>query len=177
MRAAHVPGVDRELAVKTVRPDLADDPAFIRGFEATAHRIASLRHPAAVPIHDWWREPGAAYVVMRRLPGGTLGDRLRRSPLTRREVITLVERLGGALSEAAALGLVHGRVTVDNVLYDGSGQPVLTDFWLGGPDAPTAEADVHAFAALVGQALAGSDALLEVAGSRSRHERSARSRR
>ena len=94
---------------------------------------------------------------MRRLPGGTLGDRLRRSPLDRREVITLVERVGGVLSEAAALGLAHGRVTVDNVLYDGSGQPVLTDFWLGGPDAPSAEADVHAFAALVGQALAGSD--------------------
>ena len=162
VRAAQVPGVDRELAVKTVRRDLADDPAFIRSFEATAHRIASLRHPGAVPIHDWWREPGAAYVVMRRLPGGTLGDRLQRSPLPRREVITLVERIGGALSEAAALGLVHGRVTVDNVLYDGSGQPVLTDFWLGGPVAPTAEEDVHAFAALVGQARAGSEASSKV---------------
>ena len=162
VRAAHVPGVDRELVVKTVRRDLADDPAFIRSFEATARRIASLRHPAAVPIHDWWREPGAAYVVMRRLPGGTLGDRLQRSPLPRREVITLIERIGGALSEAAALGLAHGRVVVDNVLYDGSGQPVLTDFWLGGQDAPTAGEDVHAFAALVGQALAGSDAFSEV---------------
>jgi len=162
VRAAHVPGVDRELAVKTLRPDVADDPAFIRGFEATAHRIASLRHPAVVPIHDWWREPGAAYLVMRRLPGGTLGDRLQRSPLPRGEVITLVERLGGALSEAATLGLVHGRVTVDSVLYDGFGQPVLTDFWLGGPDAPTAEEDVHAFAALVGHALAGSDASSKV---------------
>ena len=157
VRVAHVPGVERELAVKTIRPDLADDPAFIRSFEATAHRVASLRHQAAVPIQDWWREPGAAYVVMRRLSGGTLGDRLQRSPLPRSEVITLVERLGGVLSEAAALGLVHGRITVDNVLYDGFGQPVLTDFWLGGPDAPSAAADVHAFAALVRRALAGSD--------------------
>ena len=49
VRAAHVPGVDRQLAVKTVRADLADDPAFIRSFEATAHRIASLRHPPQFP--------------------------------------------------------------------------------------------------------------------------------
>jgi WD40 repeat protein/DNA-binding SARP family transcriptional activator len=163
VHAAHVPGVDREFAVKTVRADLADDPAFIRGFEATVHRIASMRHQAIVPIHDWWREPGAAYVVMRRLPGGTLRDRLQRSPLASREVVTLVERIGGALAGASALGIVHGRVTVDNVLYDGSGLPVLTDFWLGGPPgSPAPGDDVQAFAALVGEVL-GADASSEVA--------------
>jgi serine/threonine protein kinase len=92
--------------------------------------VASLRHPAVVPLHDWWREPGAAYIVMPRLPGTTLHARLQRSPLGHREVVTLVERVGGALTLAADHGLVHGRVTVDNVLYDGSGEPVLTDFWL-----------------------------------------------
>ena len=59
-----------------MRAEVADDLGFIRAFEAVATRVASLRHPAVVPIHDWWREPGAAYVVMRRLPGGTLRDRL-----------------------------------------------------------------------------------------------------
>jgi WD40 repeat protein/DNA-binding SARP family transcriptional activator len=161
--AARLRGVDREFAVKTIRPDIADDPAFIRAFEAVAHRIASLCHPAVVPLHDWWREPGAAYVVMRRLPGGTLADRMQHSPLARREVISLVERVGGALSEAAALGLVHGRVAADDVMYDGSGQPVLTDFWLGGPDTPSLVDDVSAFAALVGRALSGSELPPELA--------------
>ena len=112
---------------------------------------------------------------MRRMPGGTLRDRLLRSSLADREVVTLVERIGGVLGDAAALGLAHGRLTADNVLYDASGEPVLTDFWLGGPDAPAPEDDVRAFAALVGEALAGREvspglaALLETPdGSRSR---------
>ena len=164
VHAARLPGVDRDLVLKTLRPQIADDPEFIRTFEATAHRVASLRHPAVVPLHDWWREPGAAYVVMPRLPGMTLHDRLQRSSLGHREVVTLVERVGGALTLAAAHGLVHGRVTADNVLYDGSGEPVLTDFWLGGPAVPAPQDDVRAFAALVAQALAGSDISPEVAG-------------
>lgn len=163
VHAARLPGFDRDLVLKTLRPQIADDPEFIRTFEATAHRVASLRHPAVVPLHDWWREPGAAYVVMPRMPGMTLHDRLQRSPLGQREVLTLVERVGGALTSAATHGLVHGRVTVDNVLYDVSGEPVLTDFWLGGPAVPSPEDDVRALAALAARALAGSDIGPEVA--------------
>ncbi len=95
--AARLPGVDRELAIRVLHQELADDPEFVRTFEATAHRVASLRHPAIVALQDYWREPGAAYVVMRRLHGGTLTDRLARGALTATEVATLVTRVGGAL--------------------------------------------------------------------------------
>ncbi len=70
--AAHLPGVERDLAIRVIREEVADSPEFVRSFEATAHRVAALRHPAIVSIHDYWREPGAAYVVMRRMQGGTL---------------------------------------------------------------------------------------------------------
>jgi hypothetical protein len=76
--AAHVPGVDREFAIRVIREEIANCPEFIRSFEPSTHRVASLRHPAIVAIHDYWREPGAAYVVMRRMYGGTLTDRLGR---------------------------------------------------------------------------------------------------
>ena len=80
--AARLPGVERDFAIRVIRQEIADRPEFVRSFEAAAHRVASLRHPAIVAIHDYWREPGAAYVVMRRMHGGTLADRLDRGPLT-----------------------------------------------------------------------------------------------
>ena len=80
--AARLQDVERDFAIRVIREEIADRPDFVRSFEAAAHRLASLRHPAIVTIHDYWREPGAAYVVMRRMLGGTLADRLDRGPLT-----------------------------------------------------------------------------------------------
>jgi WD40 repeat protein/DNA-binding SARP family transcriptional activator len=152
VHTAHLPGVERDLVIRVVRPDLADSPEVVRSFEATAHRVASLRHPAIVPIHDYWREPGAAYLVMRRMPGGTVADRLARGTMTRPEVSALVRRIGGALSAAADAGIVHGRVTAGSVLFDESGRPTLSDFALvsgaGDPDG-----DVQDLALLVERCL------------------------
>ena len=93
--------------------------------------MASLRDPAIVAIHDYWREPGAAYVVMRRMHGGTLRDRLHRGPLTTGAVATLASRIGGALVAAADGEIVHGRIVPESVLFDDSGEPCLADFLLG----------------------------------------------
>jgi len=148
--AASLPGVDRDFAVRIVPQKIADDPDFVRSFEAATHRVASLEHPAIVPIHDYWREPGAAYVVTLRMDGGSLTDRLERGPLSTASVAALVDRLGGALVAAAEAGIVHGRVGSDSVLFDTAGQPWLTDFPLGQHDAAaTAGDDVHDFAAMV----------------------------
>ena len=65
------PGVDREVAIKVIRADLADDPTFVRRFEAEAQLVAHLEHPHIVPLYDFWREPGGAYLVFRLLRGGS----------------------------------------------------------------------------------------------------------
>ena len=61
---AHLPGVDRDLVVRAVPEHLANDPEFVRTFDPDARIVASLPCTAVVPVQDWWREPGAAYVVM-----------------------------------------------------------------------------------------------------------------
>jgi DNA-binding SARP family transcriptional activator len=75
--AARLPGVERDIVIRFVPEEVADQPDFVRTFDADARRVASLHHRAVVPIHDWWREPGAGYVVMRRMRGGVGG---RSSP-------------------------------------------------------------------------------------------------
>ncbi|MGH3347248.1 MAG: BTAD domain-containing putative transcriptional regulator [Nocardioides sp.] len=149
--AGSVPGVDREFAIRVVREDIADSPGFVRGFEARSQQLAALRHPGIVPIHDYWREPGAAFLVMRRLSGGSLAHRLEGGPLDDDALVALVTRIGGALAAAAGAGIVHGRVVPESVLYDAAGQPHLTDFALAPPDDPSLSEsdDVHDFAAMI----------------------------
>ena len=102
--AASIPGVDRELAIKVIGQGLADRPGFVRSFESTVQLVSSLHHPAIVDIQDYWREPGAAYVVMRRLHGGTLTDRLDRGPMTTAEVANLVAPGGGRSGHRRRIG-------------------------------------------------------------------------
>ncbi len=62
---AEQPSVGREVAIKIILPKYANDPDFIRQFEAEAQHIARLEHPHIVPLYDYWREPNNAYLVMR----------------------------------------------------------------------------------------------------------------
>ena len=57
--------VDRDVAITIVRPERANEPDFIRRFEANAQLVAQLEHPHIVPLYDYWREPDAAYLVTR----------------------------------------------------------------------------------------------------------------
>ena len=152
VHAAHLPGVARDLVVRVVRPEIADSPGFVRSFETDAHRIGSLRDVPVVPIHDYWREPGVAYVVMRRMHGGSLADRLERldrRPVTLPEVTAIVQRIGGALVAAHEAGIFHGRVDPGSVLFDEAGAPWLSDFDLGGGDHGSPADDLRGLARLV----------------------------
>ncbi len=93
---AELPGVARDVVVRAVRAEVADEPAFIRSFEARLNHVVGLRHPAVVPIYDYWREPGAAYVVERRMHGGTLAARLATGPLDAASLADLASRVGSA---------------------------------------------------------------------------------
>jgi WD40 repeat protein/DNA-binding SARP family transcriptional activator len=152
---ARLPGVERDFAIRIIQEEIADRPGFVRSFEADAHRVASLRNEAVVPIHDYWREPGAAYVVMRRMRGGTLRDRLERGPMTGAEVATLAARIGAALTAAAEQGIVYGWLVPESVLFDDAGAAYLSDFALGTESAREPSDDVRGFAALMTESLTG----------------------
>jgi WD40 repeat protein/DNA-binding SARP family transcriptional activator len=153
--AARLPGVDRDIAIRVVPEALANDPGFVRSFDADARRVAALRHPAVVPLYDWWREAGAAYVVMRRMRGGRLRDRLQRGSMPAGEVATLAGRVGAALVAAVEAGIAHGRVVAESVLFDEAGNAHLADFPLGTVRAGAVGDDVRELAAVVAEALSG----------------------
>lgn len=125
---AYQPAIGREVAVKVIREELANDADFIRRFEAEAQLVARLEHPHIVPLYDYWREPDAAYLVMRYVAGGTLASVLDERGLDREETARLVGQVGRALQTAHAAGIVHRDVRPDNILVDDEGNAYLTDF-------------------------------------------------
>lgn len=123
------PGIDRPVAIKVVRADLADDPSCIRRFEQEATVLARLEHPFIVPLHDFWREPGQAYLVSRLLPG-SLAERAAEAAWPAARIARLVEQVGTALDAAHRAGIAHRAVKPSNVLLDDDGNAYLTDFGL-----------------------------------------------
>ena len=123
------PSVGRDVAVKIIRPELANRPEFVRRFEVEAHLVARLEHPYIVPLYDYWREPGRACLAFRYLRGGTLESRLTATgPLDPSSASRMVWQVGAALTAAHETGVVHRDVKPANVFLDEAGNFYLGDF-------------------------------------------------
>jgi serine/threonine protein kinase/DNA-binding XRE family transcriptional regulator len=135
------PLIEREVAIKIILPQYANHPDFIRRFEAEAQLVARLEHPHIVPLYDYWREPGVAYLVMRLLRGGSLHDLIARGPLSLDQINRVLDQIGAALVAAHRSGVVHRDLKPSNILLDEDCNAYLADFGiaknLGSPDAPT----------------------------------------
>ena len=125
---AFQPAVKRDVAIKIILPQYANQPDFIRSFETEAQLVARLEHLHIVPLYDYWREPNGAFLVMRWLRGGSLRGRLKRGPLDLDEVATMMEQTAGALTVAHRRGVVHRDIKPDNILLDEDGNTYLSDF-------------------------------------------------
>lgn len=125
--------LDRVVAVKVMRPALAEDPDFVDRFSREARAAARLSCPEVVAVHDQGRDSatGTAYLVMEHVRGRTLRDVLREhGPLPARQALELLEPVLRALAAAHAAGLVHRDVKPENVLLADDGRVKVADFGL-----------------------------------------------
>ncbi|AKF07818.1 serine/threonine-protein kinase [Sandaracinus amylolyticus] len=124
----------RQVAVKLLRPALAEDPNIVRRFLREARAAAALRHPHVVDVLDMGQEDdGAVYMVLELLEGESLGALLRRRKrMTPEELLPIVLPVADALVDVHAKGLVHRDLKPDNVFVArGRGDrsvPKLLDF-------------------------------------------------
>lgn len=123
--------LDRRVALKVLRPELAHDPAFAERLRTEGRLQASLEHPNVLDVYEVGESPpGSLFLSMRLVEGATLADLLRDGELGAARALDLLEQVGGALDAAHAAGLVHRDVKPQNILVDASDRAFLADFGL-----------------------------------------------
>ena len=125
---AHQEGVDREVALKVLPRHFVEDAAAVGRFRQEAQVLARLQHPHILPIFDFGESDDYLYIAMPLVRTGTLAVRLRRGPLAPEKAGRIVSQLADALDYAHEQGLVHRDIKPGNVLLDGRGNAMLTDF-------------------------------------------------
>ncbi len=120
----------RDVAVKVLPGDLADNPEALSRFEREARAVAQLSHPNILAIHDFGRQGETAYAVMELLEGETLRVRLENGALPVRKAADLAVQIAEGLAAAHDKGIVHRDLKPENVFVTHEGRVKLLDFGL-----------------------------------------------
>ena len=121
--------LDRTVALKVLRPELAADRRFLVRFRREARTSARLSHPGIVAVHDVGEDEGRAFIVMEYVPGRTLGQIVRDEGAV---APARAARIGAAAADALAhahdRGVVHRDVSPGNVMVTPDGEVKVLDF-------------------------------------------------
>ena len=121
--------LDRKVAVKVLRGDLADDEKFVRRFQREALAASSLSHPNIVEIYDVGEDEGNFYIVMEYIEGKTLKQLIKkRGVLSLSETIDIMLQLLDALAQAHDSYIIHRDIKPQNIMIKDSGLVKITDF-------------------------------------------------
>lgn len=126
---AHDTILDRKVAVKILRGDLANDEKFVRRFQREALAASSLNHPNIVEMYDVGEDNGYFYIVMEYIEGKNLKQLIKkRGALTLGEVIDIMNQLTDGLAHAHDSYIIHRDIKPQNILILDNGLVKITDF-------------------------------------------------
>lgn len=119
----------RKVAIKVMKKSLGDDPQLFETFRNEAQSAARLNHPHVAQIYSFGREKGLPYLVMELVKGNNLEHMINPEvPLDPAFVLRVGMEIAEGLKAAEEVGLFHGDIKPDNILFDDNMQAKLVDF-------------------------------------------------
>ena len=136
------PDIDRQVAIKTIRFDLAsettDNEEIMQRFMREAQAAGRLSHPNIITIFDVGREKDLTYIVMQFIEGPSLQRLIAHGEkFSIQEITKIMEQVCGALDYAHQHGIVHRDIKPGNILLDNVRKPFICDFGVARVDTST----------------------------------------
>jgi Tol biopolymer transport system component len=120
----------REVAIKILPADVAQDRARLERFEREARAVSALNHPHIVTLHEIATSESGPYIVMERIDGQSLREILAAGPMPVRRLLAIAAQIAEGLAKAHAAGIVHRDLKPDNVMVNADGFVKIVDFGL-----------------------------------------------
>jgi eukaryotic-like serine/threonine-protein kinase len=127
---AHDQRLDRDVAIKFLSRRMADDAASLQRFGGEARAASALNHPNICTVHDVGEYQERPFLVMERLEGQSLKERIAQKPLDVQELASVARQVCAALQAAHDKGIVHRDIKPANIFVTHGGQVKVLDFGL-----------------------------------------------
>jgi serine/threonine protein kinase len=121
--------LERDVAIKVLKPELADQPDVVERFRAEAVTLAKLNHPKIATLYSFFRDSGLYLMVMEFVPGQTLADLIAaRGALDCARAVQLFSQALDGIDYAHSLGVIHRDIKPANVMMTPAGIVKVMDF-------------------------------------------------
>jgi eukaryotic-like serine/threonine-protein kinase len=122
--------LEREVAIKSLRPEVLNEESFLERFRNEATHLARLNHPNITTLHSLFSEGRNLYMVMERVRGQSLDEllRTRGAPFGVKDSLALINQVAEGLAYAHSMGVIHRDIKPANLMITDTGLAKIMDF-------------------------------------------------
>jgi eukaryotic-like serine/threonine-protein kinase len=135
---AHDTALRRQVAIKLLLDESAENRAVLRRFRSEAQALSSLNHSNICTVHDIGEHDGRTFIVMEYISGSRLDEMIRQRSIRQNQALDYARQMAAGLAAAHAAGIVHRDLKPANIIITGDGRVKILDFGVAKLSVPAA---------------------------------------